>query len=55
VIGVLVLDRLNGWTFGDHELESALLFANLAAVAIRNADLFERLDRQRQKVSVVGA
>ncbi len=45
VIGVLVLDRLNGWTFGDHELESALLFANLAAVAIRNARQYEDVKR----------
>src|SRR5450756_633232 len=43
VIGVVVLDRMDGKTFHDNELESAKLFANLAAIAIQNARQYEQL------------
>ncbi len=43
VIGVLALDRMEGRTFADHELESARLFANLAAIAIRNAQQYQHV------------
>ena len=46
VIGVLALDRMDGRTFHDSELESAKLFANLSAIAIQNARQYEELTRQ---------
>ena len=45
VIGVLVLDRTEGLTFADHELEAAKLFANLAAIAIQNSRQYEDVRR----------
>ena len=45
VIGVLALDRFGGRTFAEHELEPATLFANLAAIAIRNARQYEDVKR----------
>jgi len=44
-IGVLALDRMGERTFAAHELESAELFANLAAIAIQNARHYEELER----------
>jgi len=46
VTGVLCLDRLGGRTFEQHELEPAILFANLAAIAIQNARTYEEMERQ---------
>ena len=45
VIGVLALDRMGGRTFGQHELEPARLFANLAAIAIQNARQYDDVKR----------
>ena len=45
VIGVLAIDRMNGKTFEEHELEPAKLFGNLAAIAIQNARSYEELGR----------
>ena len=45
VIGVLAIDRMNGKTFDEHELEPAKLFGNLAAIAIQNARSYEQLSR----------
>jgi diguanylate cyclase (GGDEF)-like protein/PAS domain S-box-containing protein len=45
VIGLLALDRTEGRTFEDQELESAKLFANLAAIAIQNARQYEDVRR----------
>jgi diguanylate cyclase (GGDEF)-like protein len=45
VIGILTMDRLGGWTFEDHELEPARLFANLAAIAIHNARQYDELEK----------
>jgi diguanylate cyclase (GGDEF)-like protein len=45
VIGVLIIDRMGGATFDEQELEPAILFANLAAIAIQNARQYERLER----------
>ena len=42
VIGVLNLDRLGGKTFSDEEFELVKPFANLAAIAIENASLYEK-------------
>jgi diguanylate cyclase (GGDEF)-like protein len=44
--GVLCLDRLGGRIFEEHELEPAMLFANLAAIAIQNARSYEAMERQ---------
>lgn len=46
VIGVMCLDRLHGDTFEEDELDVVKLFANQAAIAIENAELYER-SRQR--------
>ena len=46
VTGALCLDRLDGRTFEEHELEPAMLFANLAAIAIQNARSYEAMERQ---------
>lgn len=44
--GVLSIDRLHGRTFDDSELEPAKLFANMAAIAIQNARVYEDMERQ---------
>ena len=44
VIGIMTMDRLGGRTFEDRELEPARLFANLAAIAIRNARQYDELE-----------
>ena len=50
VIGVLALDRMGGKIFHDNELESAELFANLAAIAIQNARQYEQLQRTSEQL-----
>jgi diguanylate cyclase (GGDEF)-like protein len=42
VIGVLNLDRLGGKTFTEEEFDLVKPFANLAAIAIENASLYEK-------------
>ena len=44
VIGIMTMDRLGGRTFAERELEPARLFANLAALAIRNARQYDELE-----------
>ena len=44
VIGIMTMDRLGGRTFEERELEPARLFANLAAIAIRNARQYDELE-----------
>ena len=46
VMGVMCLDRLGEKTFDEEELELTKLFANLAAIAMENAALYEK-SRQR--------
>ena len=46
VTGVLCLDRMDGRVFEEHELEPAMLFANMAAIAIQNARTYEEMERQ---------
>ena len=46
VTGVLCLDRMDGRLFEEHELEPAMLFANMAAIAIQNARTYEEMERQ---------
>jgi diguanylate cyclase (GGDEF)-like protein len=46
VTGVLSIDRLHGRAFDEQELEPAMLFANMAAIAIQNARSYEDMERQ---------
>jgi len=46
VTGVLGMERLGGRTFEEQELEVAQLFANMAAIAIQNAQVYEELERR---------
>jgi diguanylate cyclase (GGDEF)-like protein len=46
VTGVLCLDRMHGRVFEDTELEPAMLFANMAAIAIQNASVYVEMERQ---------
>ena len=46
VTGVLGIERLGGRTFKEHELEVAQLLANMAAIAIQNAQAYEELERR---------
>jgi diguanylate cyclase (GGDEF)-like protein len=46
VSGVLTLDRLGGRHFDERELETAQLFANLAAIAIQNARTYNEMEVQ---------
>ena len=54
VIGVLFLDRLGGARFEEEELETVRLFANLAAIAIENASLYERTQVRAVTDSLTG-
>lgn len=45
-VGVMVVSYKNKHHFIDDELQNIKLFANQAAVAIRNAQLFERLEKR---------
>lgn len=51
VIGILTMDRLGGRTFEDRELEPVRLFANLAAIAIRNARQYDELETASDKLA----
>ena len=48
VIGVLNLDRLGGKTYSEEEFELVKPFANLAAIAIENASLYEQQPAARR-------
>ena len=50
VIGIMTMDRLGGKLFEVRELEPARLFANLAALAIRNARQFDELETTSAKL-----
>ena len=50
VIGVLALDRMGGRTFAEAELEPAKLFANLVAIALRNARQYEEAQTASQQL-----
>jgi diguanylate cyclase (GGDEF)-like protein len=54
VAGVLELDRLTGTTFSSHELELVEPFADLAAIAIGNASLFEKSRRPAVSDALTG-
>ena len=46
VTGALCLDRFQGRTFAEEDVEPVTLFANLAAIAIQNARTYEEMQRQ---------
>jgi diguanylate cyclase (GGDEF)-like protein len=46
VTGVLALERVGGRMFQEQELEVARLFANMAAIAIQNAQVYEELEHK---------
>jgi diguanylate cyclase (GGDEF)-like protein len=50
VLGVLALDRLGERTFAEHELQPVTLFANLAAIAIRNARQYEEVEKTSRQL-----
>ena len=54
VLGVLIIDRLGGRIFQEHELETAQLFANLAAIAIRNARSYKEMEVQASTDGLTG-
>jgi diguanylate cyclase (GGDEF)-like protein len=54
VLGVLIIDRLGGRTFEQHELETTQLFANLAAIAIRNARSYKEMEVQASTDGLTG-
>jgi diguanylate cyclase (GGDEF)-like protein len=54
VIGLLAVDRLAGRTFDELELEIVQLFANLAAIAIRNARSYKEMEVQASTDGLTG-
>jgi diguanylate cyclase (GGDEF)-like protein len=54
VLGVLVIDRLGGKFFEDHELATTQLLANLAAIAIRNARSYKEMEVQASTDGLTG-
>jgi diguanylate cyclase (GGDEF)-like protein len=54
VLGVLVIDRLDGRIFHESELETTQLFANLAAIAIRNARSYKEMEVQASTDGLTG-
>jgi diguanylate cyclase (GGDEF)-like protein len=54
VIGLLAVDRLAGRTFDERELEIVQLFANLAAIAIRNARSYKEMEVQASTDGLTG-
>jgi diguanylate cyclase (GGDEF)-like protein len=54
VIGLLAVDRLAGRTFDTRELEIVQLFANLAAIAIRNARSYKEMEVQASTDGLTG-
>ena len=54
VLGVLVIDRLDGRIFQESELETTQLFANLASIAIRNARSYKEMEVQASTDGLTG-
>jgi diguanylate cyclase (GGDEF)-like protein len=54
VIGLLAVDRLAGRTFEQREMENVQLFANLAAIAIRNARSYKEMEVQASTDGLTG-
>jgi diguanylate cyclase (GGDEF)-like protein len=54
VLGVLSIDRLGGRHFGDEDFHLVKVFASQAAIAIQNAELYERIQRRAITDSLTG-
>ena len=54
VTGVLSIDRFGGRTFEDREFELVQLVTNLAAIALRNAQLYEEMQSQATTDGLTG-
>ena len=53
VIGMFAIDRLEPEAFTEEDIEIAMEFANRAAIAIHNAQLYERTQEQLEKLSIL--
>ncbi len=53
VIGMFAIDRIERQAFSEEDIQIALEFANRAAIAIHNAQLYARTEEQLQKISVL--
>ena len=53
VIGMFAIDRFENHAFSDEDIQIAMEFANRAAIAIHNAQLYQRTQDQLEKLSVL--
>lgn len=53
IIGLLTIDHHQTGHFTEHDMELATAFANQAAIALRNADLFREKNKQATQMSLV--
>ncbi len=53
VIGMFAIDRLEEKPFSEEDVEIAMQYANRAAIAITNAQLFERRPTQIEKLEIL--
>lgn len=53
VIGMFTIDRLEERPFTQQDIDVAMLFANRAAIAITNAQMFERITSQVGKLEIL--
>jgi PAS domain S-box-containing protein len=53
VIGMFAIDRFERKAFTEEDIQIAMEFANRAAIAIHNAQLYERTGEQLEKLSVL--
>lgn len=53
VIGMFAIDRIKRKAFTEEDIQIAMEFANRAAIAIHNAQLYERTGEQLEKLSVL--
>ncbi|MGO8684079.1 MAG: diguanylate cyclase [Thermoleophilia bacterium] len=54
VLGVLSIDRLGGRHFGDEDFHLVKVFASQAAIAIQNAELYQRIQHRAITDSLTG-
>jgi HD-GYP domain-containing protein (c-di-GMP phosphodiesterase class II) len=53
VIGMFAIDRLEQVAFSEEDIQIAMEFANRAAIALHNAQLYKRTQEQLEKLSVL--
>lgn len=53
VIGMFAIDRLERIAFTEEDIQIAMEFANRAAIALHNAQLYQRTQEQLEKLSVL--